>query len=560
MATQPCLSPTDVEAMLDSVPRADAVAPLKTGLQFSGLLSKAIQRSGQIYGYQLEHPASQWEDHALQSPVLLSPLSPLSTHGCTTPAPAGDPAPGAAGVPAEALALRLKPLAAAGASAQHGALASGLGQAAPADDGDAPRGRKRGRSRGNRGGQGHSRGTRSPASEKRRRCRSKTQQERREPYEKVHGKPFETHEAPVRFFSLDGGDPVEYWVARGAYVGRRLQASKGARPWTPAELSGAGFQEVKWDGRVTLVILDERERVVAVFMGKPNEDGPRKGPTWDESCESLAQRFDSLRRAEEGSFLGERGRHRRGSYAAVTFGFAYGGGQQRPTNCRLEGGRRRIAEALLGDSSMRRLAGYASEGLARYFPLSYSHMQARMGAVHAGDPGLRFNFKNSVYPTCTANLGPSTVTLEHSDATNYPGAPCSITPLGNFDPSQGGHLCLFDLMLYVRFPAGCTALISSAGLRHGNTPVGSGETRYSFTQYCLGGLMRWAAYGCRRAGDLSAKDRKKLDKEVGEGWKSQLSRFSVFWDLEKDRAQLRAEEADRDRARKSRDKVPARAS
>ncbi|KAI0261899.1 hypothetical protein BC834DRAFT_805445, partial [Gloeopeniophorella convolvens] len=241
-------------------------------------------------------------------------------------------------------------------------------------------------------------------------------------------------------------------------------------------------------------VLDQKERVIAVFMGKPVERDRAEGQTWDDACGRLAIRLEELRRQ---SFQGEHKDHRRGSFATVTLGFLYGGGQKAPMNLRLEGRRLWVVKQLKKDLDMRRLAGFGSVGMASYFPLAYDHFRDRLRALHQGTKGLQYNFPNSVYPTCTVNLGPSTVCLEHNNATNYPGLPCSITPLGNYDPSRGGHLCLFDLKLYVRFPPGCTALILSAGLCHGNTPIGSTKKRYSFTQYCVGGLVRWSAYGCR---------------------------------------------------------------
>ncbi|KAI0065657.1 hypothetical protein BV25DRAFT_1791011, partial [Artomyces pyxidatus] len=103
----------------------------------------------------------------------------------------------------------------------------------------------------------------------------------------------------------------------------------------------------------------------------------------------------------------------------------------------------------------------------------------------------------SAYPMATANLGPSTICVDHHDCGNYPSLPHTITALGSFNPDKGGHLYMWELKLKVRFPPGSTILLSSAGIRHGNVPIQPGEKRYSFTQYCPGGLHRWVRHGFR---------------------------------------------------------------
>ncbi|KZV59754.1 hypothetical protein PENSPDRAFT_537233, partial [Peniophora sp. CONT] len=101
----------------------------------------------------------------------------------------------------------------------------------------------------------------------------------------------------------------------------------------------------------------------------------------------------------------------------------------------------------------------------------------------------------SVYAACTCNLGPRTVCLDHTDHLNYPGIPCVITAFGDYNPDEGGNLFLLNFGLRIRFPPGATAILSSAGVRHGNTPVPEGQNRYSYTQYTAGGLVRWASVG-----------------------------------------------------------------
>ena len=181
--------------------------------------------------------------------------------------------------------------------------------------------------------------------------------------------------------------------------------------------------------------------------------------------------------------------------------------------------------------------------LAAYFPRAYDHMRRGIRALQQHQPWCRPIFRSSAYPTASVNLGPTTVTADHNDCTNYPGLPCSITPFGDFDCDRGGHLYFWDLKLIVRFPPGSTILLSSAGLRHGNIPIQPGEKRYSFTQYCVGGLMRWIAHGFQPAKSISNDERLRLDIEGQEGLSAQLGRLSKIDGLEEDRRWLWASES-----------------
>lgn len=107
------------------------------------------------------------------------------------------------------------------------------------------------------------------------------------------------------------------------------------------------------------------------------------------------------------------------------------------------------------------------------------------------------NFTNSVWAAATFNFGPNTICFKHMDYSNLPFGWCSITSLGNFDPTLGGHLVLWDLHLVVEFPPGSTILLPSAAIAHSNVPINfsDGEQRYSFTQYTSGGIFRWVDQG-----------------------------------------------------------------
>lgn len=218
-------------------------------------------------------------------------------------------------------------------------------------------------------------------------------------------------------------------------------------------------------------------------------------------------------------------------------------------------------EGLVRDADLRRVAGHQSggyipsvekpgcrlipfpEGLAAYFPKVYAHLADTLHVLQADQPDTHLPFpRHSVYPTIAVNFGPQTITLDHTDCSNAPGLPCAITALGDYDPDGGGQLYLWDFQIIIRFPPGATILISSACMRHGNTPISPNERRYSVTQYVPGGLLRWVRYGCRSAKGLSEAQRNRMDGGHEARVEEILGRLSRVADLEADRTFLIAKE------------------
>ncbi|KAE9383790.1 hypothetical protein BT96DRAFT_843342, partial [Gymnopus androsaceus JB14] len=140
------------------------------------------------------------------------------------------------------------------------------------------------------------------------------------------------------------------------------------------------------------------------------------------------------------------------------------------------------------------------------------------------------------WAACTVNFGPFSVTYPHVDAANLCFGWCAITALGNFDYTCGGHLILWDLGLYIRFPPGSTILIPSALLIHSNMPVSPGEERYLFIQYLSAGLFRWVENGFQSNQDfnLCASTTKQLQRNAERRgrWGSGLRMFSKWADVQ----------------------------
>ncbi|KAJ7865905.1 hypothetical protein B0H14DRAFT_3133297 [Mycena olivaceomarginata] len=165
---------------------------------------------------------------------------------------------------------------------------------------------------------------------------------------------------------------------------------------------------------------------------------------------------------------------------------------------------RRLLHHFLKSKAARRIIGFQSSGVARYFPKLWQYMAHTMEGIQENQPTLRRPFENSVYPAFSANLGPNTVTFEHCDGHNFAHGVCPITSFGKFNHKIGGHLYMRQLKLAIEFPSGSSVAIMSGAFDHGNAPIMKGETRYSMTQYAAGALFRWSAYGYQTAKTLLA--------------------------------------------------------
>lgn len=192
-----------------------------------------------------------------------------------------------------------------------------------------------------------------------------------------------------------------------------------------------------------------------------------------------------------------------------------------------------------------------SEVLAAFYPKVYWELRDNMEQLCDHHPEIHLNFpSHSAYPACGFNLGPSTVTEDHTDPGNCPRVPCAVTAIGSFDPEKGGHLVLIDLKLVIRFPPGSTILFSSASLRHCNLPIQAHEKRYSITQFCPGGLYRWIRHGFVPACTLSDAVRRVLDGDPEVRWKECWDLLSTpeslvadrQWLVEKEKAWSKARE------------------
>ncbi|KAH7908186.1 hypothetical protein BJ138DRAFT_990643, partial [Hygrophoropsis aurantiaca] len=236
------------------------------------------------------------------------------------------------------------------------------------------------------------------------------------------------------------------------------------------------------------ILLDGEGRGYAALAGRPKGD-----PSWDGVVGQAAAAMAAVR--DGCRFNAKQSDHRRGSYPALAVGASFGGGQKMPGNLAHSKSNRAGLSMLLDNPAIKRIAGFGNSAFAWYAPKMYRHYSEHLGQLYRRHPGLQNIFKNSIFPAATFNFGPQVETCDHTDSQNVSYGLCAISALGDFDPTKGGHLILFDVKLAIEFPPGSTILIPSATMRHGNVKIGAEETRLSFTQYCAGGLLRWVRYG-----------------------------------------------------------------
>ncbi|KAJ6448832.1 hypothetical protein C8R45DRAFT_850122 [Mycena sanguinolenta] len=328
--------------------------------------------------------------------------------------------------------------------------------------------------------------------------------------------------APARAQGVDGGLRVS--VYRLGWQVRVPQDEVRARPHL--NLS-----------RNPLVILDRNGRIIAVFVGAPEDV---------EWSYVVSQAAEALEKAREdglatGAFAVGEDSHRRGRFFTLKGGVSHGGGQKRPGNIVNPPRQLRLFNGLIANKYVRRIAGFQSNefmNIHRYSctPLTHFH---KSGAMQTFGPKLfqdyvtdlqalfnhhrelRHNFTNSILPAVTFNLGPQSVTFEHVDDLNRALGWCAITSAGNFNPKNSAHLYMKQLKLVVEFPPAATALLPSAVVAHGNTPVAPTETRYSITQYAAGGLFRYVQYGFKTTKQVLVHGGRSL-KETLDGNRRQL--------------------------------------
>ncbi|EIM90993.1 uncharacterized protein STEHIDRAFT_49802, partial [Stereum hirsutum FP-91666 SS1] len=279
-------------------------------------------------------------------------------------------------------------------------------------------------------------------------------------------------------------------------------------------------------------IIDPHRRLLGVLGGHPDD------PNWHRDVlEPATALLEQTRLDGDAMDAWTEKQHdaRRGDFVSLTAGVSYGGGQQEPGNLKPE----KVCQVplvgrLLRSKPIRRMAGFANSAFMTYAPKLYKQYAEETEALYSHDPSCRRPFKNAVWPACTFNLGPQCCCRGHCDSANVPHGWCAVWALGDYDPKVGGHLILLEFGLIIQFPPGSVILLPSSTIRHGNTPVGPTEHRYSFTMYCAGGIFRWVHHGFVPEWVLTDDQHREAYGRHGQRWMEALGKYSVLEDLADD--------------------------
>ncbi|KAF8179786.1 hypothetical protein K438DRAFT_1977147 [Mycena galopus ATCC 62051] len=258
-------------------------------------------------------------------------------------------------------------------------------------------------------------------------------------------------------------------AAVGAYAAKVEHKNEKRGSQTPHSLPnllGLGFQLLRWDGITPRPLLDRHGRIIAVLAGRP---------AGQDYLDAAAAAFCAIRDAGgEARFPASMRKHRRGLFAAMNVGLSYGKGQKLPSwlhNKEYTA----LADGLLANPYLNRLAGFADSAFALWAPRLYADYRAHDTGLRTRHPHLRRPFERSVFFCAAFNFGPNAWTFRHRDVFNLAFGWCAVQAFRNFDATKGGHLVLWDLKLVVEFLAGVLILLPSATIAHSNVPVQPGE-------------------------------------------------------------------------------------
>jgi hypothetical protein len=290
-------------------------------------------------------------------------------------------------------------------------------------------------------------------------------------------------------------------------------------------------------------LVDVHGRVFAVLVGQPRRP---------EYAASVAAAYDAItREGIAARFPAPMYKHRRGFFAAINVGLSYGKGQAVPSWLHTDYDD--LANRLLANPDITRMATFASGVLlffqclsffawlitsaaafAMWAPRLYTYYSEHDRELRKELPHLRRLFPKSVFSCAAFNFGPNVWTFRHRDVLNLPFGWCAIQAAGPFDPTKGGHLILWDLMLVIEFPPGALVLVPSATLSHSNVPVQAGDKRISFTQFTAGGIFRYVDNGFRTEDELAAADPGEYERMMelkSSRWQMGVDLFSTLDEL-----------------------------
>ncbi|KAF5361324.1 hypothetical protein D9757_015172 [Collybiopsis confluens] len=337
---------------------------------------------------------------------------------------------------------------------------------------------------------------------------------------------------------LEAADAATLPVSSTGWTGNSKSELSGGllRVWKNLDLLSKPSRRLKRSHSASVVIVDCRDRIVAVLGGIPPG---ASGEKWDTVVADATGAIEACYAAS--TFEKKERQGRRGDSASRTVGFGYGNGRPKPLNYRISGSgdqesrNKDAIRKLLLNGGIRSISGFTNSLFNCFGHKIYREYKATLAEIVGRDPELNKNFPSTVFAAATVNFGPRSFWPPHMDADNRADGWCSDTALGNFNPDQGGHLVLWDLKLVIRFPPGSSILFPSALITHSTLPVQPEETRYAFIQYSSGGLFRWRENGfqadCEWLRTASPAELLRRESLRRRRWKVALQKFTRWDDL-----------------------------
>ncbi|KAJ3805399.1 hypothetical protein F5876DRAFT_81816 [Lentinula aff. lateritia] len=219
-------------------------------------------------------------------------------------------------------------------------------------------------------------------------------------------------------------------------------------------LSTSNLRLLDLDGVSRIVLLDSRDRIIAVLGGVPPAS---EGQEWNEMTEQGNVAVEDFQ--EHSTFTKSQQHGRQGNFAYRTVSFGYGNGRKQPLNYRVNGdANQMVVGKLLKNPAIRQIAGSQR--------CTYMEYQTTNEELLCCYLYLCPNFPGTPYAALTVNAGPQSYLPPHKDPDNVVHGWCADTALGKFDPNKGGHLVLWDFGLVIWFPPGSTILFPSSLITH----------------------------------------------------------------------------------------------
>ncbi|KAF9529559.1 hypothetical protein CPB83DRAFT_852309 [Crepidotus variabilis] len=285
-----------------------------------------------------------------------------------------------------------------------------------------------------------------------------------------------------------------------------------------------GFAYKAWDGGTSHPVLDSLKRVAVVLVGKINQESYQN---------ATKEVFEGMEACGASAYFSDsESKHKRGKFPAVNVGISLGPGGTKPMRVSV-GGHGPMMQRLIDNKHVQRLASHQDASFKFWQPKLYKHYSDMMVKLRGRNPTLRKNFPRSVFASMAFNFPPHVYTHRHRDVRNLPYGMCAVHALGNFDPTAGGHLILWELKLIIEFPPGCMVLLPSATITHSNVPVAVGQKRASITQYTAGSLFRHVDNGFTTDAALKASNKARFEVHSAARlcrWEKGLNMWSKYVD------------------------------